>query len=96
MAAKLKILLVLFVLLVTHNTSIYSQDSPKSSRKQDKELSKQRRNRDKVAQKEYDDALKLHYDRQGKKTKKRMKKNQRKTKKIKKNKRPPFWEKWFN
>ena len=70
MIAKIKILLVLFVLLVTHNQRVYSQDSPKSSRKQDKELNKQRRKREKEAQKEYDNAIKLHYDRQGKKTKK--------------------------
>ena len=83
------------MLFVTHNSTVYSQDSPKSSRKQDKELIQQRRNREKEAQKEFDDAIKSHYKRQGKKTARRMKKNKRKTKRMKKNKRPPFWEKWF-
>lgn len=95
MFAKIKILLVLIVLFITHAQTVYSQNSPKNSRKQDKELSKQRRKRDKEAQKEYDTAIKMHYDRQGKKTEKRMKKNKRKAKRNKKNKRPPFWEKWF-
>jgi hypothetical protein len=61
-----------------------------------KEVAKQRKEKGKAARKEDKAMLKNHYKAQGKETSKRMKKNHKRTIKQKKNKRPPFWKKWFS
>jgi len=96
MRAKLLILFILTLMSVTYTNDIYSQKAPKSNRKAEKEVSKQRKAKGKEARKSDNDAIKRHYKSQGKKTNRRMKRNQRKTIKMKKNKRPPFWKTWFS
>jgi hypothetical protein len=94
LSAKLKIILVLSVLTLTQFSVIYSQKPNINQRKEQKALNKQRKNRAKEARNGHDEALKHHRDIQGKKTRKRMKKNLRKTNKTKKNKRT-IRKNWF-
>ena len=96
MRAKVIIISLFTFLAITCFNPIYSQDGSKSNRKAEKEVVKQRKAKGKEARKNDKATLKNHYKAQGKKTSKRMKKNQKRTIKQKKNKRPPFWESWFN
>ena len=96
MRTKVIILKLFIFLCFISTTHVYAQDGSKSNRKAEKELVKQRKAKGKAARKSDKEVMKNHYKAQGKKTKKRMKKNQRKTIKMKKNKRPPFWKSWFN
>lgn len=96
MRAKVVIIYLFTFLAITCVNTLYSQDGSKSNRRAEKEVVKQRKAKGKEARKNDKATMKKHYKAQGKKTSKRMKKNQKRTIKQKKNKRPPFWESWFN
>jgi len=96
MRTKILILKVILILLVFAPNKLDAQDYPKSSKKVQKEVLKQRRSKEKEAKKDDKKTIKAHYKSQGKKTSRRMKKNHRKSDKMKKNRRPFFIKSWFS
>jgi hypothetical protein len=96
MRAKLIIIIALTLVGLLSQTPAYSQDSPKSNKKMEKKLAKQRKEKGKEARKSDKEAMDAHYKAQGKQTRKRMKKSKKKSKRVNKNKKDPFWKKWFS
>ena len=93
--AKIQILL-LTLLLIGISPAFIAQDKPRSNKKAEKELVKQRKAKGKEARKMDKEAMKRHYDAQGKATRKRMRKSKKKSESINRNRRQPFWKKWFS
>jgi len=96
MRTKILILKIIFLCLFILTNKIEAQEHPKSGKKVQKEVSKQRRIKEKEAKKADKKTIKAHYKAQGKKTSRRMKRNHRKSDKMKKNRRPFFIKSWFS
>lgn len=93
---KIHILMVLLVFAISVPSYIIAQEKPKSEKAQKRTLKKQRKENSQEVSEAYEDGIKHHYDIQDKKTRKRIKKNLRKSNKKNKNRRKPFWNKWFD
>lgn len=88
-------LIIRIVLFLVFTTALGVQNSEAQSRKRLKELEKtEERQQDEQAAAQ-EEGRQRHMDIQSKRTKKEMKRNKRRSKRYNKNRREPFWKRWF-